>query len=178
MSSRFSATNQSISLTSRLTGISTLRDECNRARHPRQSWGRGSAYERRYPECPPPFLGRPGPRMHRPDGVHGVRADRPELNDLHIETVRDFVIVGRCLGCGVTVLPLHYQALWRGARASQRSESVSVVSLLEFRRSPPLQAVGSTPCWMHFTTYSFIHHVDVVPRCSINNTVKTVLAVK
>ena len=31
---------------------------------------------------------------------------------------------------------------------------------------------------MHSTTYSFIHHVDVVPRCSINNTVKTVLAVK
>ena len=56
MSSRFSATNQSMSLTSRLTSISTLRDECNRARHPRQSWGRGSAYERRYPECPHSFF--------------------------------------------------------------------------------------------------------------------------
>ena len=32
------------------------------------------------------------------------------------------------------------------------------------------------PRWTHSTIYSFIHHVDVVPRCSINNTVKTVLA--
>ena len=98
MSSRFSAMNQSISLTSWLMGISTLRDERNRARHPRQSWGRGSAYERRYPEYPLPFLGRPGLRMHRPDGVHGVRADRPELNDLHMETGREIVIVRHCLG--------------------------------------------------------------------------------
>ena len=31
---------------------------------------------------------------------------------------------------------------------------------------------------MHSTTYSLIHHVDLVPCCSINNTVKTVLAFK
>merc|ERR1711916_47121 len=34
------------------------------------------------------------------------------------------------------------------------------------------------PRWVHSTTYSFIHHVDVVPRCSLNNIVKTVLAFK
>ena len=31
---------------------------------------------------------------------------------------------------------------------------------------------------MHSTTCSLIHHVDLVPCCSINNTVKSVLAFK
>ena len=31
---------------------------------------------------------------------------------------------------------------------------------------------------MHSTTFSLIRHVDLVPCCSINNTVKTVLAFK
>ena len=100
-----------------------------------------------------------------------------KLNDLHMETVRDIVIVGRCLGCGVTVLFIiklfgEELGLLKGLKACQSCRCWSFAAPL------PLQAVGSTPRWMHSTTYSFIHHVDVVPRCSINNTVKTVLAVK
>ena len=38
--------------------------------------------------------------------------------------------------------------------------------------------LAETPRWVHSTTYSLIHHVDLVPCCSINNTVKTVLAFK
>ena len=45
----------------------------------------------------PLFLRRPGLRMHRPDGVHGVRADRPGAEDLHMETGREIMIVGHCL---------------------------------------------------------------------------------
>ena len=59
-----------------------------------------------------------------------------KLNDLHMETVRD-IVDRRALPGLRSHGPPHYQALWRGGRASQRSESVSVVSLQELRRSSP-----------------------------------------
>ena len=51
---------------------------------------------------PPPR--RPGLCMHLPDGDNGVRADRPELCELHMETGMKIVVFGHSLRCGVAVL--------------------------------------------------------------------------
>ena len=62
-----------------------------------------------------------------------------KLNDLHMETVRDIVIVGRCLGCGVTVLlitKLFGEEHWllKGLKACQSCRCWSFAAPPCFRR--------------------------------------------
>ena len=47
-----------------------------------------------------------------------------------------------------------------------------------FSAPPCFSPVVKIPCWVHSTTYSFIYHVDVVPRCSLNNIVRKTLVSK
>ena len=64
-----------------------------------------------------------------------------KLNDLHMEMGRDIVIVGHCLGCGVTVLLItklfgEEPGLLKGLKACQSCRCWSFAAPL------PLQAVG------------------------------------
>ena len=98
------------------------------------------------------------------------------LCDLHMETGRKIVVFGHSLGCGLVVLFI--VKLLGEEVVSEKSESVSDIPLLKLRRSSLLRTVGEDAPVVHSTIFSPIHRVDVVPRCSVGNIVKTVFAFK
>ena len=68
----------------------------------------------------------------------GFQQIAQKLNDLHMETVRDIVIVERCLGCGVTVLFIiklfgEELGLLKGLKACQSCRCWSFAALPRFR---------------------------------------------
>lgn len=100
-----------------------------------------------------------------------------KMYDLHMETGKKIAIVGHSLGGGVAVLFMiklfgEELGLLNGLKAYQTCRCWS------FAAPPCFGPLVKMPRWVHSTTYSFIHHVDVVPRCSLNNIVKTVVAFK
>ena len=112
--------------------------------------------------------------MHLPDGDRGVRAAQ-KLCDLHMETGRKTVVFGHSLGCGAAVL---FFVMLLG-------EEVRLLTGLKAYQTFRCSSLASPPCsgpsvrmlrWVRCTSFSSIHRVDVVPRCSVDNIVKTVFA--
>ena len=132
----------------------------NRTCHPQHCWSRGHAHGRRHPECFP--LWQASLRRNLPDNDQGVQADRPEDVPVAQGVAALFMIM------------LFGGELWlvMSLKVHQTCRCWS------FAAPPCFSPMVKIPCWVHSTTYSFIHHVDVLPRCSLNNIVRKILAFK
>ena len=131
-------------------------DGRNRTCHPQHCWSRGHAHGRRHPECFP--LWQTSLRRNLPDNDQGVQADRPEDVPVAQGVAALFMIM------------LFGGELWLliSLKVYQTCRCWS------FAAPPCFSRMVKTPCWVHSTTYSFIHLVDVVPRSSLSNIVRKV----
>ena len=92
-----------------------------------------------------------------------------KVYDLYLGTSKKIVVVGHSLSGGVAVLfmfKLFGEKLLTGLKAYQTCRCWS------FTAPPCFGLLMKIRRWLHSTIYSFVHHVDVVPRCSLNNVVK------
>ena len=92
-----------------------------------------------------------------------------KVYDLHLGTNKNIVVIGHSLSGKVAVLfmiKLFGEKLLIGLKAYQTCRCWS------FTAPPCFGLLVKMPCWLRSTTYSFVHHVDVVPRCSLNNVAK------
>ena len=107
----------------------------------------------------------------------GFEQTAQKLYALHMEMGRKIVVVGHSLGGGVVVFLIikllgEEVRLLKGLKAYQTFRCSSFAALRCF--GPSVKMLR----WVHSTIFSSIHRVDVVPRCSVDNIVKTVFAFK
>ena len=100
-----------------------------------------------------------------------------KLFDLHMETGNKIAVFGHRLGCGVAVL-LMIKLFSEGFGNLKGPEAYQTCRRWGFANLPCFGPLVKMLRWVYSTTYSFIHDVDVVPRSSLNNIVKTVMAFK
>merc|ERR1712136_527681 len=99
-----------------------------------------------------------------------------KLLDMGKQTGKNIAVVGHSLGGGVAVL--YMIRMFGEAGILQGFRASHMCKCWTFAAPPCFGPLHKLPHWVRSATYSFIHHTDVVPRCSLNNIVKTVLAFK